>query len=67
MVLLTQYVERLTKEVPGLAYAVFASKSVQLVIPRNEMFSALHPSFVEAVRMEGSGSEPAKRLLKVSP
>jgi signal transduction histidine kinase len=65
VVLLTQYVERLPKEVPGLAYAVFANKSVQLVIPRNEMFSALFPGFVDAVRLEGTGTGAVRRVLKV--
>ena len=64
-VLLTQYVERLSKEVPGLAYAVFANKSVQLIIPRSEMFNTLFPSFSDGVRMEGTGIDPARRLVAV--
>ncbi len=65
VVLLTQYVQRLPREVPGLAYAVFANKSVQLVIPRSEMFSALFPSFVDAVRLEGGGNVPVKSFMQV--
>lgn len=65
VVLMTQYVERLTKEVPGLAYAVFADKSIQFIVPPSEMFSALFPSFTEAIRLESTNTEPVRRLMKV--
>lgn len=65
VVLMTQYVERLTKEVPGLAYAVFADKSFQMIVPKSEMFDAVYPSFVEAVRMEALNQEPVRKIMKV--
>jgi signal transduction histidine kinase len=65
VVLLMQYVDRLPKEIPGLAYAVFADKSVGMIIPRNEMFLALFPTFSDAVRLEGVDGAPVKKLIQV--